>query len=128
LGWGFPAAIGGAVARPDRWIACVAGDGGFMMGAQELATAAHYQLKVVTVVHNDSAYGAIKALQKTRHGGRYVDTNLTNPDFVALGESFGVPSCRAGDGEAFAAALRVALKRDGPSLIEVPDRWRSLRL
>jgi acetolactate synthase I/II/III large subunit len=128
LGWGYPAAVGGAVGQPDRWIVCVSGDGGFMMTAQELATAARYKLKLIAVVHNDSAYGAIKALQKNKHESRFLDTDLNNPDFVQFGESFGVPSCRAKNAEEFAAALRRAILIDGPSLIEVPAEWRSLRL
>jgi acetolactate synthase-1/2/3 large subunit len=128
LGWGFPAALGAAVALPDRPVVSVSGDGGFLMTAQELATAVRYRLKVVAVVHNDSAYGAIRNLQRVKHEGRYRDTDLNNPDFVKFGESFGVPSTPAHDAGTFAAALREALRRDGPSLIEVPDQWRSLRV
>jgi acetolactate synthase-1/2/3 large subunit len=128
LGWGYPAAIGGAVGQPERWIVCVSGDGGFLMTAQELATAARYKLRVIAVVHNDSAYGAIKAIQKNKHDSRYVDTDLNNPDFIKFGESFGVPSCRARNAEEFAAAIRQAVRTDGPSLIEIPDERRSLRV
>lgn len=128
LGWGYPAAIGGAIGQPDRWVACVSGDGGFMMTAQELATAARYNLNVIAVVHNDSAYGAIKSIQRTQHEARYVDTDLNNPDFVTFGKSFGVPSCRCRDSVEFTAAIRQALGRGGPSLIEIPDEWRSLRI
>jgi acetolactate synthase I/II/III large subunit len=128
LGWGFPAAIGAAIAKPDRWVVSVSGDGGFLMTAQELATAVRYQLKLIAIVHNDSAYGAIKNIQRIKHEGRYRDTELNNPDFVKFGESFGVPSTRAHNAEEFAAALREAQAREGPSLIEVPDRWRSLRV
>ena len=128
LGWGFPAAIGGAVGQPDRWTVCVCGDGGFLMTAQELATATRYKLKLITVVHNDSTYGAIKSIQRTKHESRYVDTDLNNPDFVKFGESFGVPSRRAHDANEFAEALELALHREGPSLIEIPSPWRSLRI
>lgn len=128
LGWGYPAAIGGAVGQPERWIICVSGDGGFTMTAQELATAARYKLKVIVVVHNDSAYGAIKAIQKNKHESRFLDTDLNNPDFIQFGESFGVPSSRARNAEELAAAIRCAVQIDGPSLIEVPSEWRSLRL
>jgi acetolactate synthase I/II/III large subunit len=128
LGWGYPAAIGGSVGQPDRWTLCVSGDGGFLMTAQELATAARYNLKVIAIVHNDSAYGAIKAIQKNKHEARYVDTDLNNPDFVKFGESFGVPSRRARNAEEFAAALQRAIQVDGPSLIEIPAEWRSLRI
>jgi acetolactate synthase-1/2/3 large subunit len=53
---------------------------------------------------------------------------LNNPDFVKFGESFGVPTTRARDAGEFTLALREALNRDGPSLIEVPDQWRLLRV
>jgi acetolactate synthase-1/2/3 large subunit len=128
LGWGFPAAIGGAIAMRDRWIVSVSGDGGFLMTAQELATAMRYQLKLIAIVHNDSAYGAIKNIQRVKHDARYRDTELNNPDFVKFGESFGVPTTRAHNAEEFAIALGEAQSRSGPSLIEVPDRWRSLRV
>ena len=128
LGWGFPASLGGAIGQPDRWTACVCGDGGFLMAAQELATAVRYRLRVITVIHNDSSYGAIKAIQQRKHNCHYIDTDLNNPDFIKLGESFGVPSCRAENAEELVTALRNALRREGPSLIEVPDQWRSLRL
>jgi acetolactate synthase-1/2/3 large subunit len=127
LGWGLPAALGAAVALPDRPIVCVAGDGGFLMTAQELATIVRYRLKVIAVVHNDSAYGAIRNMQRKRYEGRYLDTELNNPDFMKLAEAYGLPGARTGDAEAFRRELRAALARPGPSLIEVPDQWRSLR-
>ena len=127
LGWGFPAAIGGAVGQPERPVVCVSGDGGFLMTAQELATAVRYKLRLITIVHNDATYGAIKSIQRNKHESRYVDTELNNPDFVKFAESFGLPCCRARNAEEFAAALRQALQRDGPSLIEVPEPWRPVR-
>jgi len=128
LGWGFPAAIGAAIAQSDRWTICVSGDGGFLMTAQELATAIRYKLRLIVVVHNDATYGAIKAMQRTKHESRFIDADLNNPDLIQFGESFGVCSCRARDSEEFASAIRKALQNDGPSLIEVPDKWRSVRL
>lgn len=127
LGWGFPAAIGAAVALPDRPIVSFSGDGGFLMTAQELATAARYQLKVIAIVHNDATFGAIKNIQTNRYDGRIVDTELNNPDFVRLADAFDIPASRAPDPGTFAAALRAALARRGPTLIEVPDEWRNLR-
>jgi acetolactate synthase-1/2/3 large subunit len=128
LGWALPAAIGAAVALPDRPIMCVSGDGGFVMTAQELATAVRYRLKVIAIVHNDSAYGAIRHIQRKKHAERYLDTELNNPDFEKLAEAYGVPGSRAADADAFRKELRAALGRAGPSLIEVPDEWRSLRV
>jgi acetolactate synthase-1/2/3 large subunit len=128
LGWGLPAAMGAAIGRPGCWTICVCGDGGFMMAAQELSTAVRYRLKLIAVIHNDSTYGAVKAIQRKQHESRYIDTELNNPNFVKLGDSFGVPSCRVEDPLAFADALRKACQVDGPSLIEIPGTWRSLRI
>ncbi len=127
LGWAFPAAIGAAVALAGQPVVSVSGDGGFLMTAQELATAVRYRLRVIALVHNDSAYGAIKNIQDRAHGGRYLDTDLNNPDFLALAAAFGVPGHRVSSPETLRAAVRESLARGGPSLIEVPDQWRFLR-
>ena len=127
LGWAFPAAVGAAVALGGRPVVSVSGDGGFLMTAQELATAARYRLRVIAIVHNDSTYGAIKNIQDRNHDGRYLDVELNNPDFLKLAAAFGVPGRRATNPEELDSAVREALDRDGPSLIEVPDRWRYLR-
>src|SRR5262249_9589283 len=121
LGWAFPAAVGAAVARDTEPVVSVSGDGGFVMTAQELATAVRYRLRVIALVHNDATYGAIKNIQKGVHGGRYIDTDLTNPDFVQLAAAYGVPGSRADGPDELRAAVREALERPGPSLIEVPD-------
>ncbi len=127
LGWGFPAAVGAAVALPERVVVSFSGDGGFVMTSQELATAARYQMRMIIIVHNDNAYGAIKHLQRLKCEERYRDTELNNPDFLALADAFGVPARRAADAPTFAAALREAMCHKGPFLIEVPDSWRYLR-
>ncbi len=127
LGWAFPAAVGAAAALGDRPVVSVSGDGGFVMTAQELATAARYGLRVIAIVHNDSTYGAIKNIQDRAHQGRYLDTELNNPDFPVLSGAYGVEGRQARSPEELAAAVREALDRDGPSLIEVPDRWRFMR-
>ncbi len=127
LGWGFPAALGAAVAFADRPIVSFSGDGGFLMTAQELATAARYQLRVIAIVHNDATFGAIKNLQKARHQGRYIDTDLNNPDWEKYASAFGVPFWRTPNPAAFALALRDAVVRKGPTVIEIPDQWRNLR-
>jgi acetolactate synthase-1/2/3 large subunit len=127
LGWAFPAALGATVGLGDRPVVSVSGDGGFLMTAQELATAVRYRLRLIAVVHNDSTYGAIKNIQQRVHEGRYLDVELNNPDFPALASAFGVPGCRVNGPDEFHAAVREALDHDGPSLIEVPDQWRFLR-
>jgi acetolactate synthase-1/2/3 large subunit len=133
LGWAFPAAIGAAAAaRLDELgqgahVISVSGDGGFLMAAQELATAVRYRLPVICLVHNDATYGAIKNIQQRVFEERYFDVDLNNPDFLALAAAFGIPGHRAASPEALRSAIRQALNHQGPSLIEVPDQWRFLR-
>lgn len=132
LGWGFPAAIGAAVgfaaeSSPSRLVVSFSGDGGFLMTCQELATAVRYRLPMIILIHNDQTYGAIKNLQRLKHEQRYRDTDLNNPDFLALAAAFGIPARRTPDAEAFRAALREAQQQCGPFVIEIPDTWRYLR-
>jgi acetolactate synthase-1/2/3 large subunit len=127
LGWAFPAAIGAAVASAGTPVLSLSGDGGFVMTAQELATAVRYHLRLIAMVHNDSTYGAIKNIQKRAHEERYLDVDLNNPDFLQLAAAYGVPGSRVHGPDELREAVRVALDRDGPTLIEVPDQWRFLR-
>ncbi|MSQ94849.1 MAG: thiamine pyrophosphate-binding protein [Gemmataceae bacterium] len=138
LGWGFPGAVGAAcglalgadpaIAKPQAaLVVSFSGDGGFVMTCQELATAARYQLRMIIIVHNDNAYGAIKHLQRLKFEERYRDTELNNPDFLELAHAFGIPARRVEGAASFADALREALDQRGPFLIEVPDQWRYLR-
>ncbi|MGH7313929.1 MAG: thiamine pyrophosphate-binding protein, partial [Candidatus Rokuibacteriota bacterium] len=83
LGYAVPAAIGAQIARPDRPVAAVVGDGGFMFSVNELATAVKYRLPIAFVVMNDDRYGAIKWLQEKLYG-RWGEADLANPDFMAL--------------------------------------------
>jgi acetolactate synthase I/II/III large subunit len=127
LGWAFPAAIGAAVASAGTPVLSLSGDGGFVMTAQELATAVRYHLRLIALVHNDSTYGAIKNIQKRAHEERYLDVDLNNPDFLQLAAAYGVSGSRVRGPDELREAVRVALDRDGPTLIEVPDQWRFLR-
>ena len=111
----------------------IAGDGGFMYNVQELATAAQYGINVVAVVFNDDAYGNVKRIQREMYGNRVIASDLTNPDFVRLGESFGLAAERADDPDELRQALERALARNEPALIEVkvgePARpWRRIML
>jgi acetolactate synthase-1/2/3 large subunit len=78
-------------------------------------------------VHNDSTYGAIKNIQQHVFEGRYLDVDLTNPDFLALAAAFNVPGRRVHTPDELRSAIRHALGHNGPTLIDVPDRWRFLR-
>jgi acetolactate synthase-1/2/3 large subunit len=122
LGSGFPTALGAKVANPDKPVVAITGDGGFMFAAQELATAVQFNIGVVTLVFNNNAYGNVRRDQRQRFDGRVVASDLVNPDFVKLAESFGVQGARVTSPDHFRPALEKALAHGGPSLIaiEVP--------
>lgn len=120
LGYAFPTALGAKVARPDRQVVCIAGDGGFGWCLQELATARKYGIAATTVVFNDNAFGNVRRIQRESFQGRYISSDLVNPDFVQLGRAFGVDSSRVTSPEELADALRAARRADRPALIEVP--------
>jgi acetolactate synthase-1/2/3 large subunit len=122
LGYAFPTSLGAKLAMPDRQVVSLNGDGGFLFNSQELSTAAAYGIKVVALVFNNGAYGASRWDQAHRFGGRYIGTELHNPDFMKLAEAYGVVGMRT-DPSGLGTALRRALKVDAPVLLEVavPD-------
>ena len=122
LGSGFPTALGAKVANPDKPVVAITGDGGFMFAVQELATAVQFNIGVVTLVFNNNAYGNVRRDQVQRFEGRVVASDLVNPDFVKLAESFGVAASRVTSPGQFRTHLEKALAHGGPYLIaiEVP--------
>ncbi|UPJ67430.1 thiamine pyrophosphate-dependent enzyme [Bradyrhizobium sp. 191] len=119
LGSGFPTALGAKVANPDKPVVAITGDGGFMFGVQELSTAVQFNIGVVTLVFNNNAYGNVRRDQRERFDGRVVASDLVNPDFVKLAESFGVAAARVTAPDQFRAVLEKALAHGGPYLISV---------
>jgi acetolactate synthase I/II/III large subunit len=119
LGAGFPTALGAKIARPDRPVVAITGDGGFMFGVQELATAVQYNIGVVALVFNNNSYGNVRRDQRERFDGRIVASDLVNPDFVKLAESFGVAASRVTTPDHFKPALEKALAHGGPYLIDI---------
>ena len=120
VGFGFMTALGVKIANPDKCVVSVAGDGGFMFGVQELATAVQYGIGLVTVVFNNTSYGNVLRDQHRLYQGREIGSTLTNPDFVKLAESFGAAGYRANTPAELKAALEKAFAQSGPVLIEVP--------
>jgi acetolactate synthase-1/2/3 large subunit len=120
LGFGFPTALGVKVANTDKAVISVAGDGGFMFGVQELATAVQHHIGLVTVLFNNHAFGNVRRDQEERFHGRLIASDLTNPDFMKLAEAFGVSGYRAKNPDDLKKALEEALGKDAPCLIEVP--------
>jgi acetolactate synthase I/II/III large subunit len=120
LGYGFTTALGAKVANPNKQVISVTGDGGFLFGASELATAVQHRIATVTLIFNNNAYGNVKREQVEKYGGRVIATDLHNPDFVKLAEAYGAQGLRVETPEALAPAIRLGFDHDGPTLIEIP--------
>ena len=110
----------GQVARPDKAVVAISGDGGFMYNVQEMATAVQQKINAVVIVFNDSAFGNVLRDQRDRFQGRVYGSELHNPDFMMLAKAFGVRGARATTAEELEAQLREALDAEAPTLIEVP--------
>ncbi len=119
LGYGFPTALGVKIANPDRPVVSVAGDGGFLFGGSDLATAKQFGINLVTVVVNNASYGNVKRDQERLYEGRHSGSVLTNPDFQAYARAFGIAAWRVETADGLRGALREALASDAPALIEV---------
>ena len=120
LGFGYSTSLGVKAAHPKKAVLSISGDGGFMFGVQELATAVQHNLGVVSVVFNNNAFGNVMRDQEQRFGGRVIGSELRNPDFVKLAESFGMAGYRVNQPAQLRAVLEKAFAADAPALIEVP--------
>jgi acetolactate synthase-1/2/3 large subunit len=128
LGHAAATCLGAQVAAGDRPVIGLAGDGGFMFTVQELATAVQYNIPATFLVMNDSAFGNVKRILKEDYGDRVIAANLTNPDFVKLAESFGMPGRRAATPQELRTALKESIAEAGPTLVEYvapefPSPW-----
>jgi acetolactate synthase I/II/III large subunit len=119
LGFEYPTALGAKVACPGRPVVMIAGDGGFLYYAQEMATAVQQGINVVAVVFNDNAYGNVARDLDEHWGGKFA-AELHNPDFVRLAEAYGAVGRRAKDPTEVGKLIADAIQLDRPVLIEVP--------
>jgi len=121
MGFGLPAAIGAALARPGREVVCFSGDGSLLMNLSELATAAEEGVNVKLVLFNNGLHGLVHQQQALFLGRRYMaDRFRARPDFAALARGFGIPAVDLGKASDPAAELACALARPGPCLISAP--------
>jgi acetolactate synthase I/II/III large subunit len=119
MGFGIPAAIGAAIARPSERVVAFVGDGGAQMTFEELIVAAELNLDVTFVVFVNRALGLVRQMQKEHYGAKFFATDLRVPDFVRLAEACGVKAVRVADERALDAAVRRVRRAKGPLLLEV---------
>lgn len=132
LGWGYATALGAKVARPHAGVVSVSGDGGFMFNVQELATAMQHRIGVVAVVFDDGAFGNVRRLQQQQFS-RNIASDLKNPDFVALAQSFGMKAQRVETPAELEKSIRDGIQADEPLLLHVPvgpmpDPWKFINM
>ncbi len=120
LGYAFPTALGAKIGNPYRQVVATSGDGGFGYASSELATAVQEGINVVTIVFNNESFGASYADQENRYKARFIGTQIHNPDYAKLAESYGALGTKVSGPQELGPALRDALKADRPALIEVP--------
>ena len=119
IGFAFPAGMGAKVGKPNQPVVCVTGDGGFQYNFQELATAAQYGINPIILMFNDNAWGVLKGYQANNYNSRFLGTDLVNPDFVKLFESYGFEGAKVSTVEQLSRALEQAVASDRTQLIEV---------
>ncbi len=119
MGYGVPAAVAAKIAAPDRMVVGCVGDGGFGMTGQELATAALYGVSPLILVFNNNMYGTIRMHQDRNHPDRIIATDLHNPDFAALAETYGAHGEVVERTEDFGPAFERATRSGKVALIEV---------
>lgn len=119
LGFGFPTALGVKVAKPDRAVVSVTGDGGFLFCAQELSTAVSHRIGLITLVFNNGGFENVRRDQTLGFEGRLIGGDLVNPDFVKMAECYGANAYRVETPTALRPVLSKAIDDDEPTLIEV---------
>jgi acetolactate synthase-1/2/3 large subunit len=119
MGFGLPAAIGAQIARPDKEVWAILGDGGFQMTMHDLATIAHERLPIKIALSNNNYLGMVRQWQELFYEKRYEATHLQgNPDFAKLAEVYGIRSWRATNPEEADSAIDEARTYPGPAFIE----------
>ena len=129
MGWGVPAAFGACIASGGKRVICIAGDGGVHMTIQELATVMHHELPIKIFIYNNGGYSTIKQTQEIGFEGRLMgcnpETGLSFPDFVKLGEAYGIRTVRLENQENLQENVSKVLEGNRPTICELmidPDQ------
>ena len=118
MGFGFPAAIGVAVAKSENPVVCITGDGSFQMGLHELATCADYHLNIKIMILNNGYLGMVRQLQEKQCHSHYSQTKISNPDFVKLAQSYGLQGIRVSTVDQIDDALSLAFSTNETFVID----------
>ncbi len=119
MGFGFPAALGAQRAYPEKLVMCITSEGSFQMNLQELATAVIYKLPVKIVMLNNGFHGMVRQWQDLFYEGRYASSVLGKiPDFLKLGEAYGIPGWRAEKPADVESVIREGIKHKGPAIMD----------
>jgi acetolactate synthase-1/2/3 large subunit len=119
MGYGFPAAIGAQLGRPDKVVFDIAGDGSIQMNIQELATAVHNRLPINIAILNNHFLGMVRQWQELFHNRRYSSTCLiNNPDFVKLAEAYGAKGLKITRKKDVRPAIEEAIKTPEPFILD----------
>lgn len=118
MGYGLPAAMGAAFARPGHPVLAIAGDGSLLMNIQELETCVRYRLPVKILLLNNSALGMVRQWQELFYGGRFSETCYASPDFASIARSFGLFGTTVTEESQIRPALKQAFEASGPALVD----------
>ena len=119
VGFSFACGLGVKVARPDKTVISLMGDGGFGMTISELSTAVNYNINTITIVMNNKSWGAEKAYQKDFFGKRYIGSDISSPPFDKIAELYGAKGFKVERSSEIGDAVQAALKCNKPSVIDV---------
>ena len=118
MGFELPGAIGAKVGRPDKTVWCIAGDGGFQMTIQELATVAQEKIDIKIAILNNGYLGMVRQWQEMFYQQNYVGALLSGPDYVKIAEAYGIPGMRVTTKLEVPIAIDKAMAHDGAFLID----------
>ena len=124
MGFGLPAAIGAALANPDKQIICISGDGSIQMNIQEMATLAELGLNVAVIIMNNQHLGLVRQQQELFFNGNYIASKFDSRlDFAAIGRQFGIRGIALNETIDPVKTIELMLKEKGPCIIDVPIHY-----
>ena len=119
VGFSFACGLGVKIAKPNKTVVSLMGDGGFGMTVSELSTAVEYKINTITIVMNNKSWGAEKAYQKDFYGKRYLGADISSPPFDEVAELYGAKGLKVKKTSEIRDAVNAALKINKPVVIDV---------